>query len=292
MSDGPMLDRSVVIIGLPESGKTTFLAALWHLVTARDIETSLRFQSLGAGDASHLNAIAKRWRSATVQDRTSSGGNRLVSMNLIDGDGVAVKVTFPDVAGEAYRRMWEDRDSDPEVAEIVKTGGVLFFIHADNIRRPTWVVDEVALATSLGLPVVPGQEVEWHPRLAPTQVQVVALLQLLRSTPLDGGPRRLAIMLSAWDKAVGEGLPPQAYLEAKLPLLAQYLSRGVDGWTCRVYGLSAQGGDYDPVDAKEAERGVEATVLRNLNRPSERIRLLFNDQEFHDLTEPLAWLMG
>jgi type IV secretory pathway ATPase VirB11/archaellum biosynthesis ATPase len=34
-----MNERSVVIIGLPESGKTTFLAALWHLITERDVET-------------------------------------------------------------------------------------------------------------------------------------------------------------------------------------------------------------------------------------------------------------
>ena len=37
-----MAERSIVIIGLPESGKTTFLAALWHLITERDVDTVLR----------------------------------------------------------------------------------------------------------------------------------------------------------------------------------------------------------------------------------------------------------
>ena len=32
-----MSKRTIVIIGLPESGKTTYLAALWHLITARDV---------------------------------------------------------------------------------------------------------------------------------------------------------------------------------------------------------------------------------------------------------------
>ncbi len=54
-----MPERSVVIIGLPASGKTTFLAALWHLVTARDVDTVLRFGTLRVGDAAHLNAIAR-----------------------------------------------------------------------------------------------------------------------------------------------------------------------------------------------------------------------------------------
>lgn len=285
-----MNERSVVIIGLPESGKTTFLAALWHLITDQYVETVLRFHTLRSGEVSHLNQIAARWRDAKVQDRTGISGNRLVSMNLKDAADNPIRVTFPDVPGEAYRRMWEERDCETEIAEILKSGGVLLFIHADTIRPPKWVVDEVALSKAVGLPIPDDQNVPWHPRLAPTQVQVADLLQLLRSTALDVGPRRLAIMLSAWDKAAGEGLSPQAYLEAKLPLLAQYLRRGADGWTFRIYGLSAQGGDYDPVEP-DAARKPEAEALRNLDRPSTRIQLVGGPQETHDLTEPLAWLM-
>ena len=70
-----MTERSVVIIGLPESGKTTFLGALWHLVTAREIDTVLRFHNLRSGDVGHLNAIAARWREARVQERTAVGSS-------------------------------------------------------------------------------------------------------------------------------------------------------------------------------------------------------------------------
>jgi hypothetical protein len=285
-----MNERSVVIIGLPESGKTTFLAALWHLITERDVETILRFHTLRTGEASHLNEIAARWRDAKVQDRTAVGGNRLVSMNLKNAAETPVRVTFPDIPGEAYRRMTEERDCEPAIADVLKASGVLLFIHSDTIRPPKWVVDEVALSKAVGLTIPDGQEVPWHPRLAPTQVQLVDLLQLLRSAPLDAGPRRLAIMLSAWDKADGEGLSPAAYLNAKLPLLAQYLRRGADEWTWRVYGLSAQGGDYDAIEP-DAARKPDAEALRNLDRPSTRIRLVGGAEETHDLTEPLAWLM-
>lgn len=285
-----MSEHSVVIIGLPASGKTTFLAALWHLISARDEPTALQFDTLGSGSMAHLNEIAKRWRNAQVQDRTSVGGHRVVSMNLKNAAGAPVRVIFPDVAGEAFRRMWEERDCTPEVAEILRTGGVLLFIHSDTIRPPKWVVDEIALSREAGLPMPAGQEVAWHPRLAPTQVQLVDLLQLLRVQPLDIGRRRLAIMLSAWDKASGEGLSPQAYLERKLPMLAQYLRRGSDGWAWRVYGLSAQGGDYDAIEPG-APQHPQAEALRKLDRPSTRIQLVAANTETHDLTEPLAWLM-
>lgn len=285
-----MAERSIVVIGLPASGKTTFLAALWHLLTEREVDTLLRFDTLSAGNAAHLNAIAARWRDAKVQDRTALGGNRLVSMNLLDAAGMPVRVTFPDVPGEAYRRMWEDRECEIEIAEILHHGDIIFFVHADTIRPPKWVVDEVALTKAIGLETPEGQVVPWHPRIAPTQVQLVDLLQLLRRPPLDNGPRRLAIMLSAWDKASGEGLSPQAYLEAKLPLLNQYLQRGADGWNWRIYGLSAQGGDYDPTEP-DAQHMPEAEELRSLDSPSKRIRLLEGEGETHDLTGPLAWLM-
>lgn len=173
--------RPIMICGLPGSGKTTFLAALWALVTARDELTTLRFVSLRNGDATHLNAIAARWLSARVQERTPIGSDRLVSMNLEDASRRPVRLTFPDVSGEAYRRMWEDRDCDPAVAEFTASGSVLLFIHTDTIQAPNWVVDFAEISRQIGLPQESTQEVQWHPGLAPTQVQLVGLLQLLHS---------------------------------------------------------------------------------------------------------------
>ncbi|MGH7436896.1 MAG: TRAFAC clade GTPase domain-containing protein, partial [Polyangiaceae bacterium] len=96
-------ERSIVICGLPESGKTTFLAALWHLVTARKVDTKLSFDSLRDGDQTHLNNIVRQWRDAKVQARTS-GQPTLVSMNLLDRSGTKLRLTFPDLSGESYRR--------------------------------------------------------------------------------------------------------------------------------------------------------------------------------------------
>ena len=105
-----MIEPQIVIVGLPESGKTTFLAALWHVVNAAEIDTALRFGSLGQGDRSYLNAITKRWRSAHKQERTIAGGPRNVSMHLKDRKDRDVRVIFPDLPGEDFVRVWETRD--------------------------------------------------------------------------------------------------------------------------------------------------------------------------------------
>jgi hypothetical protein len=285
-----MPDCCVVVGGLPSSGKTTYLAALWHLVTARDVPTALRFSSLRGGDVSHLNAIAARWRSARVQERTDVASNQFVSMNLTNGSDQPVRLTFPDVSGEAFSRMWEDRECDPVITEVLRSSGVLLFVHADTIRSPQWIVDFAELNRLLGLTPLEGQKVEWHPRFAPTQVMLIDLLQLLRSSPLDLGPRRLGVMLSAWDKAEGEHLSPESFVAAKLPLLLQYLRHSPDSWTWRPFGVSAQGGDYDP--AQEGAPPIpQAEALRALDRASTRIKLVSDGRESHDLTEPIAWLM-
>lgn len=292
-----MTDRSVTICGFPESGKTTYLAGLWHLVTARAKQTSLRFESLSNGDFSHLNALSKRWRDGLTQLRTDirwNQSNQLVTMNLLDGSDAPLRLTFPDLSGESFRMMFEDRDCAPEIADILTRGeGMLFCIHADKIRQPLMVIDVAAQSKALGIDIPGGQKIPWSPNLAPTQVQIVELLQLFCLPPLGLNCRRIAITLSAWDKVSDEGRTPQGFLAERLPLLDQYLRSGADEWTWRVYGVSAQGGDYEEEEAKlTPSQLVKLQELRALDEPSLRIRVVSEGTESHDLTEPIAWLIG
>jgi hypothetical protein len=288
--------RSIVICGLPASGKTTFLAALWHVVFQRaDPNAKLKFGSLKDGDHGHLNAITRRWQEAKEQIHTETASGKLVSMNLKDDDGRKVRMTFPDLSGESYQQMWEVRECDPQLAQLLGSGeGVLLFVHANRVKRPIGVAEVVAHAEALGgKQLEPKVSEKWHPKDAPTAVQVVEMLQMLRCNALRSPARRLAIMLSAWDKVEDEGLDPEAFLARELPLLDQYLRQGDEGWEFRVYGLSAQGGDYEPElrEGEEIDPDLRAKVdaIRGIEEASTRIRLL-SPLLSTDLTEPIAWL--
>lgn len=275
-------------MGLPGSGKTTYLAALWHLVSEDEIDSKLTYVSLEAGNADHLHKIASRWREAKKQERTSVAGDKLVSMILKAEGGEPQTVTFPDIAGEAFSQMWGERDCDETIAGWLKQPGVLLFIHADKVTAPKWVVNEKLLSEELGVERQEEPEVQWSPNLAPTQVQITDLLQSMQSEPLDVGPRRLAIILSAWDKAARLGLTPEEYLARRMPLFSQFLEHGLRAdWEVRIYGVSAQGGDYDD----EKTTLPEADRLRDVDVPSKRIRVAYAGGESHDLTEPLQWLL-
>jgi hypothetical protein len=283
-----MIQRPVVVIGLPGSGKTTFLAALWHVVSESEVPSKLTLVTLQSGNTEHLHEIASQWREAKKQERTAQAGNKVVSMILKAEGGGPQTVTFPDIAGEAFLQMWEQRECDEAVADLVRAPGVLLFIHADKINLPQWVINEMLLQEYCEIEPHAQDAVDWSPNMAPTQVQLVDLLQSMQTEPLDVGPRRLAIILSAWDKAAGRGLSPEAYLANKMPLLDQFLRYGLDSsWERRIYGVSAQGGDFDD----DTTTHLEAERLREIDIPSKRISVVYAGNTSNDLAEPLYWLL-
>ena len=283
--------HDIVVLGLPGSGKTTFLAALWHLLTSDEVETRLSLVSLKAGESAHLNEIAALWRRAKVQERTLHAGDRTVTMSLRNGAASEFQLSFPDLAGESFQRMWEARECAPEVAASLRSANVLLFIHADKIKAPGWIADDTEDVEALGgLPGEPGKPVPWNARMAPTQVKLVDLIQSLQAPPLETGARHVAIVLSAWDKAAGAGMSPDDYLTVHLPLLRQYLSHGLDkSWTVRVFGVSAQGGVFDETGKPPRD---DAQRIREMDVPSERIAVVSAEGQSHDLTEPLQWLLA
>jgi len=283
-------DPDIVIIGLPESGKTTLLAAIWHMVREAGSVTALQFDGLSEGNYEHVNGLAKRWRAGKRQQRTQTSGSKVVSMRLMTNQGHSAGVSFPDMPGEDFRDMWEKREVDEAIVGTLKSSSVVLTVNGDTIKFPSWVVEQMAIAKGIGLPLVETDVVDWSPNLAPTQVQVVELLQFLMTGDLFIGPRRLAVLISAWDEVEGDGLDPEALLAMKLPLLDQYLRNGRDPWTWRVWGVSAQGGVYEDQDKNEH---LEATAaLRELDRPSDRIKVVEGKSVSTDITLPLAWLIG
>jgi hypothetical protein len=115
------------------------------------------------------------------------------------------------------------------------------------------------------------------------------MLRCLQAPPLDVGPRKLAVVLSAWDKVEDDEVSPERFLELHLPLLHQYLAHGLTaGWAHRIFGVSAQGAEYDDVNGAPSP---EADRMRDMEVPSQRIKVAVGGATSHDLTEPVNWLL-
>lgn len=292
-----MMNASFVVMGLPESGKTTFLAALWHLIESDEAECSLVLDGYD-GDLTYLNKIAEAWRTFQKVPRTSQVGDMTVSFNLMNRyTGVRGTAFFPDLAGEVFDQQVVERRCRPDfVAEVSEDDGILFFISA-NVTEDTLSV--VELNARLGMPQNEAGDgdaqskdakqetdlrLEWQPHILPKQVKIVQILSDLLRRPFEQRTRRIAILISAWDLATSMNLTPRLWLAKHMPLVDQFLRTNAQLFQHEIFGVSAQG-----VSLENAEAIIEVAKLPT---PSNRVQIVGPSDTGHDITSPLIWLMS
>ncbi len=191
--------RSAFLIGLPEAGKTTFLAALFHVVESSEISSALKLERLH-GDHKHLNDIRGLWADAKPLERTKIPDEQTVSMLVRHTQsGLVAEVVLPDLSGESFELQWTDRRMSADFAELVKQSvGGLLLIHPAKVREEVLIseVDGIvqqltpsttaveqgqsgkeSLSTDIAATTEPT--VEWSPDNAPTAAKLVELLQFI-----------------------------------------------------------------------------------------------------------------
>ncbi len=233
-----------VIIGLPQSGKTTFLAALWHLIDAGEVPTRLVLDRL-VGDHQHLNAIVEAWRRCEEVPRTSMAAEVSVQIHIHEpASGRRAVLSFPDLSGESFERQFAARGCRRSYVEGFETdGGILLFVKADRGHQGLTIMDLAPALAGADEADRTGAARDWSPDLVPEQVQLVELLQFLQRRPFRRARRRVAVVVSAWDVVPAPRPSPVAWLARELPLLYQFLVANPPSFEFRVYGVSAQGGD-------------------------------------------------
>lgn len=280
----------IMIAGFSGVGKTTLLAALWHVLTSTDeIAGAIKLACLPK-EAEYLNALRDKWQSCEPVPHTIVASEQNLILELASAEGESLgAVVLPDLAGETFGLPWSDRQMPKSMADLFRdSSGVLLLVHATELRQSVRIRDRTELAAMLedgattpAPAEAPSMRTEWHPDASGTDVQLVDLVQCIQSVSgLRSEPLRLAIGVSAWDLI--NDTSPSGWLQQQLPLLQQYLESNRDLIQLRVYGISAQGGDYE----KSADG-----LLEKLN-PSERIKMVGDGCVPHDVTAPIAWLLG
>jgi hypothetical protein len=301
--------RTVVMIGLPESGKTTFLAALWGAIgePADGDGTELRLRELPQA-RQYLNAVYTTWLRCEPLTRTWLNTKVPdVVLDLESADLAGLRLAVPDVPGEGFDRIWEEREWPARLTDLVqKADALLLFVRGDKvvfahpldaserddddppqteaIERPATTAPQPGPSTA---PAPPGTDAParakarpWDPKLSPTQVKLVQLVQEIAERSATRLP--MVVVVSAWDVTVEDGLTPAEWLAINLPLLEQFLTANAERFPYSVIGLSGQGGDI--AVPEEAER------LRAITPPSQRIMVDDGDVRDRDITRPLRWL--
>lgn len=302
-----MSDQEIMVLGFQASGKTTFAAALWHLVDSREINDTALVKGRHNGDFQYLERIATAWAAGWAVDRTRSQEWLPIAINLRHlFSETDVRLSFVDIAGETVERIFATREVDERVEPLIReASGILLFVSAlrpqddDSIvdlylaypdEAPPEPADELAEAGSNAAAAAALVEtVAFKVEMTPHQVQLVDLLDAFYDDPLEMRPARIAVIISAWDRAHGASVP-EDWLQDHMPLLSQYLATHGDEFETRIYGISAQGG-HVPSKENPAEPSDRVELLKQ-PEASRRIRVVGHGAGYHDLTHPIAWLSG
>lgn len=282
---------NLLFMGLPGSGKTTFLAALWHVLDDRSSEARLKLKGLSV-DRTYLHQITTDWQACSQVQRTKLEHEQLVVLSLASGT-TDFELTVPDLSGEAFEQQLRDRKiAVGHHKNSQRATGFVLFVHP-RVKEGTRLTYSRQLSAVLdGAPTQPaaaggraspGAIEPWSIEKLPTQVALVELLQFALESA--GRKVRVAVVISAWDlveKASFTGTPHE-YLAREMPLLRQFLESNDDRLERTVFGVSAQGGDITVDEQKRA--------LLDLDDALKRIKVLHGTESGQDITKPIAWLL-
>ena len=277
-------DRSCFIMGFPEAGKTTYLAALSALLQEEGIEKKLRWPRY-CEDSSHLTQLALTWFEGTNVPRTPIDGEmKKLPLHLEDTDGNQYRIYVPDISGESFQNLYDLRRAEPEMVELFQNcDGILLFIHPGKIIEPH-LISEVPDSLRLGSTETPIEDIP-----TPSAIPLTELLQFAEEIRASR-PVSLGVVVSAWDvlPVWDKKAEPEAYIRTKIPLLWQYLSSNPEIFLTSYYGVSAQGGDLS--DEKKANE----LLTQYAEEPIKRMKAIKPDgQDTYDLSL-ILWetLMG
>lgn len=281
-----MTDRSILVVGLPESGKTTFLAALWHLLNDATADVNLALDRLGDQNRRYLNTIySEHWVVFEPVPRTPVSQEYPVDLLLRSRSDKLIRVSMPDVSGELFELYLDQREWPKAYDErVAMADGLVLFVHPDRPNGLTRIEDADEVLGLIDPPTEGdeggGAEQTDEPVTLPTSVALVELLQLHLDRIARDQLKRISVIVSAWDLVADEGLDPGRWLEREMPALAMFLETHQDLFDFKVFGVSAQGGDY----------GRDGVALRQHLRPADRILVVVGASRSHDITAPVDWV--
>ncbi len=281
--------EKILIIGLPKTGKTTFLAALWHELSPGNTSNELKVK-FEPPESEHLNDITRKWLKFEEHGRTVPEFEKRISLTLeTNKEGKVFESVFEDISGETFKSQLEQRKWGKEYDHFVRQArGILLFIHPNEIKEPTTIMQALNGSTLKNLENIESRSLQQQKGYTvkfediPTQVHLVELLQFMISVNIAQTPQNIGIVISAWDLIKDDYNSPKDWLKRRLPLLDQYLNANENYIHCKIFGVSAQGGDYE----KDIER------LKKYNDPSERILVVDEDNSKLDITAPISWAIN
>jgi len=194
------IKNNILLVGIPQTGKSTYLASLWHVVESDEVDKSLTLTSL-PDNREYLNILRGSWLKCEPIERNK--------LNFIKHNSIAIRdnnndkeysLMFPDVSGELFELQFQNREVTNEFLSLLNSScGILFFIHP-NISEPELITDADRILNETENPQNENTIKKWNHKDVPTQVILVDILQII--TTFLNNKIKLSVIISAWDEII------------------------------------------------------------------------------------------
>lgn len=276
------MEKKCFIAGVPDAGKTTYIAALWDIIKRGGNDLELQFTT-SPENSSYLNEIWEYWVSMNKIERSKTPVPDDIKINVKrKSDGEELELDIPDFMGEQFQKIIDHTLPENIGRWIEQSDRMVYLINTlDDVSKDDLEEDETEDAI-----VDRTEERQKAPRLAPEKMlEASQNMMVLKYISSHSKMQKMAIGLSAWDLKMTANLTPEEYLRQRSPVLYNFIK-----WHFKevvFFGVSAQGFDYKDKNEKAAE-------MREKARKSNRAFIAFDTEKdlSPDLTKPLNFLIS
>lgn len=235
-----------LIAGLPDAGKSTYLAALAYILEHPSDEQALRI-SVRSVERAYINKLSEAWLNQETLERTVQGGLNRINFSIQDKDSTKFTISVPDIAGEEFKSLIQKRDSVLDEWDNDCNCLLLFINKLPNIHVLQEQMGETNQSEESNYP-------EFSIGSISLDIQIILMIKALLN---KFHIKKTVICISAWDELLDEFATPEECLKQRSPMLYNFVKNYFPN--ILIFGVSAQGGKY----SEETVNGLYESTTSN-----------------------------
>lgn len=280
--DSIKMEKKCFIAGLPQAGKTTYIAALWDVIQREKGNFELQFTT-SPQNASYLNEIWEYWMRMEKIERSKVPVPEDIKINVkrkLNGD--ELELDIPDFMGEQFQKIIDRTLPESIMQWIEQSDRMLYLINLLGDANKDDVDNEESALDGIDR----TKEKEEATSLTPERMLDVSQnLMVLKYISSHSKIDKIAVGLSAWDNKLSSGKSPEGFLKDRAPVLYNFIKYHFRDHL--FFGVSAQGFDYK-------DKEVKGKDMKDKAKQSNRAFIVYGEEKevSFDLTRPFNYLIS
>lgn len=273
------MKKKCLIVGIPESGKSTYIASLWYSVKTY-AKCSLTASDNMPDNTRYLDRLVEAWLSFEKL-RTSDDITDQIEFNLKDKEtGDEFTVMVPDFKGETFLQILKGASNSElqrwlgEVESVILMIKDLEFVKFNPIEE-----NQESRTNSDGkkIDAIAGFSID-------SMSGASKNLLLLKYLKANMDIKKLIICVTAWDQIDNMSSSKDFFKRSSVGLY-QFIMNNFE--EVEFYGLSAQGVDYPSEEANDEEKRIFKDNLISDTSKCKRSYVIEGTKKIFDVTLPL-----